>query len=102
MSASSLSSCFRPIYHTGRVSVSVAFVCKLLSSDLGYVLVDAVERLYTLSASGRDGVGCKGNSYFEHNHSVSTDNDHANADLLAAGPLLKRLVEHDVQVDLAS
>jgi hypothetical protein len=46
-------------------------------------------------------MGCVGNSYFEHNHGVSTDNDHANADLLAAGPLLKRLVEHNVQVDLA-
>jgi hypothetical protein len=71
---------------------------RVLSSDLGYVLVDAVQSL--CSSAFRSTYEEYGVSYFEHDYGVATDNYHAYRDLLAACLLLQRIVEDNVQVDL--
>lgn len=61
--------------------------------------MDAVQGLQAIS------IGAEGNAlvikYFKHDNGVATDDDHADPDLLAAGLLLERIVEDDVEVDLS-
>lgn len=40
-------------------------------------------------------------AYLEHHDGIAANDDHADSDFLAAGLLLQRVVEDDIEVDLS-
>lgn len=98
LSVQLLRSCAQVRYTADSVML-VAVASTLLSSNLGNILVDAVECLLRCLACRIHTTKYR-ETYLQHNDSVASDDNHTDAHFLAARLLLQRLVKYNVQVYL--